>query len=238
MSILAVLLVPALWFAVRPGVSSSRRLLAGALVLFVPIVGVVLALIVRRTSGGHVALEPDDDGGDSHLCAADVKRVGEQPPVLERLMTGDASERLAALVELSHAADAAAVSVLRWALEHGPSDVVLDAALTLEEIGLRHDAAAAQARAALAANGPSFAAALAAADALAAPVLGRVADAAIARQLVAEAEAHYHLALTCAPDRASEVEARMARLAGGRLCFAPCAPALVAPEPIAVRGAV
>ncbi len=211
MYFLALFVVPALALATRPGCSSSRRLFAGALVLFVPIVGLLLALIVRRTSGGAVEIEPDDEPREARLTAADVHRLGELPPVLERLMTGDSTERLAALVGLSQQGDAAAVSVLRWTIEHGPSDVVLDAALTLEEIGLRSDAAAATARQALAA-GITADRALSAADSVAAAVLNRIADAAIARQLATEARDHYQVALTCAPERAFEIEERIARL--------------------------
>lgn len=208
---LALLLLPALALALRPGVSTSRRLLAAALVVFVPVVGIALALIVRRTSGGHVAPEPDDEAPTHALTAADVARLGEQPPVLERLLSGDPTERLAALVHLSNAGDAAAVGVLRWTVEHGPADVVLDAALTLEEIGLRHEAAASAARAAMTID-PSGDRALAAAEAAAAAVLNRIADAAIARKLADEAREHYQLALSAAPTRAPEIEERMARL--------------------------
>lgn len=211
MYLLAVFVVPSLALAVRPGVSSSRRLLAVALVLLVPIFGVVLALIVRRTRGGHVELEPEATAPAQRLTAADVVRLGELPPVLERLMTGDASERLAALVGLSNAGDAAAVAVLRWTIEHGPSDVVLDAALTLEEIGLRCEASVTGSRQALAA-GVTCDRALTAADAAASGVLNRIADAAVARQLTTEARAHYQVALDRGPERAHEIEERLARL--------------------------
>lgn len=211
MYLLAALLVPSLVLALRPGVSSSRRLLAATLVLLVPVVGVVLAMIVRRTTGGKIALEPAPQPRERRLTAADVHRLGEMPPVLERLMTGDHAERLSALVDLSNAGDASAVGVLRWTIEHGPPEVVLDAALTLEEIGLRGEASVATSRQALA-DEASYERALAAADAAAACVIDRLADPAIARMLAEEARTGYALALAHAPERASELDARLARL--------------------------
>lgn len=211
MYLLALFVIPSLALALRPGVSTSRRLLAAALVLFVPVVGLVLALIVRATRGGHVALEPDDELPEAKLTAADVGRLGEMPPVLERLMTGDSTERLAALVGLSSSGDAAAVAVLRWTIEHGPSDVVLDAALTLEEIGLRQDAAASAARAALLID-PTGDRAFAAAEAAAASLHNRIADAAVARLLATEARGHYETVLVHAPTRSLEIAERLAHL--------------------------
>lgn len=137
MSWLMFIVIPAAAIAALPGVSRSRRILAGALVLLVPVAGPLLAFMVRRSRGGAIALEPVVPESPRRLSAADIRRLGEQPPVLERLLSSDATERLAALVSLSSAADAQALSVLRWTIEHGPAYIVLDAALTLDEIELR-----------------------------------------------------------------------------------------------------
>lgn len=211
MYLLAALVVPSLVLALLPGVSSSRRLLAAALVLLVPFAGPLLAIIVRRTRGGKIAPEPMPCAPERRLTAADVNRLGEMPPVLERLMTGDHAERLSALVDLSNAGDASAVGVLRWTIEHGPPEVVLDAALTLEEIGLRGEATVQTSRQALA-DEVSYEKALAAADAAAACVIDRLADPAIARMLAEEARTGYALALAHAPDKAREIDNRLARL--------------------------
>lgn len=133
-----LLFIPAAVIAALPGVSRSRRILAGALVLLVPVAGPVLALLVRRARGGAIAMEPELPEAPRRMSPGDVRRLGEMPPVLERLLGNDPTERLAALVALSSAADAHAMSVLRWTIEHGPADVVLDAALTLDEIELRN----------------------------------------------------------------------------------------------------
>jgi hypothetical protein len=137
MSWLVLLFIPAAAVAAFPGVSRSRRILAGALVLLVPVAGPVLALLVRRARGGAIAMEPARAEAPRRMCPGDVRRLGELPPVLDRLLGNDATERLAALVALSSAGDAHAIAVLRWTIEHGPADVVLDAALTLDEIELR-----------------------------------------------------------------------------------------------------
>ncbi len=135
--IAALVVLPWFALAIRPGVSASRRVLAGSLVILVPLAGPFLARMVRRVRGGKVALEPVYVAPRRLPSAADVRRLGEMPTVLERLLATDPAERLAALVQLSSVGDAAAMSVLRWTIDHGTSDVVLEAALTLEELALR-----------------------------------------------------------------------------------------------------
>lgn len=137
MSWLVLLFIPAAVLAALPGVSRSRRILAGALVLLVPVAGPVLALLVRRSRGGAIAMEPVLPEAPRRMSPTEVRRLGEMPPVLDRLLGSDPTERLAALVALSSAGDAHAIEVLRWTIEHGPADVVLDAALTLDEIEMR-----------------------------------------------------------------------------------------------------
>ena len=144
---LALVAVPWVALAFRPGVSASRRALATALVVLVPLAGPLLAMLVRRIRGGKVALEPQREEPRRRPAPADVNRLAELPPVLERLLAEDPAERLAALVHLSSVGDLAAMAVLRWTIEHGPSEVVLEAALTLEEIDLRGEAQAAARRA-------------------------------------------------------------------------------------------
>ena len=134
---LVILTLPWIVLAVRPGATSSRRLLALALVLLVPVAGPVLAYMVRRVRGGKVELEPVPPRERPRPTPEDIRRLGEMPSAVERLLSRDAGERLAALVHLSSAADDNAVNVLKWTIEHGPTDVVLEAALTLEEVELR-----------------------------------------------------------------------------------------------------
>ncbi len=209
---LVVLSIPAFGIlAVRPGVSSSRRLLAGALVLLVPVMGPLLAMLVRRTRGGNIATEPEAALPVRRVSAGDVKRLAELPPALERLISSDSSERLSALCDLSNAGDAAAVSMLRWTIDNGPNDVVLDAALTLEEIDLRCEARSVAAREALA-TVPTFDRALEAADASAAAVLTGLADPVLVPQYANQARDLYQLALELDSTRGLEVQESLARL--------------------------
>ncbi|KAB2902634.1 MAG: hypothetical protein F9K40_07570, partial [Kofleriaceae bacterium] len=69
---LAVLLLPALAFAARPGVSTSRRVLACTLVVVVPLAGLVLAALVRRMRGGAIELEPEYEVPPQRLSSADA----------------------------------------------------------------------------------------------------------------------------------------------------------------------
>lgn len=128
--------IPGVVLAVRPGATSSRRMLALALALLVPFAGPFLAWIARGVRGGKIAAEPVAPRKRARPTAADVKRLAERPSVIERLLSKDPAERLTALVHLSSAADANAKNVLRWTIERGPTEVVLEAALTLEEIEL------------------------------------------------------------------------------------------------------
>lgn len=210
---LAALLLPAFVLAARPGVSTSRRLLASALVLFVPLAGVALAMLVRRTRGGGIELEPDYEVPPKRLSSTDALRLAEQPPIVERLLCGDPGERLAALVALSSASDADAIAVLRWTVEHGPPDVVLDAALTLEEIELRCESHLGTALAAFtAAPAPDASLALAVAHAAEAMVLNRLTDGAMVPRLVVTARDAYARALAWAPEHAPEIKRDLARL--------------------------
>ena len=129
--------IPGVVLALRPGVAASRRMLALALALLVPFAGPLLAWIARGVRGGKIAPEPTTARKRSRPTAADVNRLAERPSVIERLLSKDASERLAAMVHLSSVADHNAMNVLRWTIERGPAETLLEAALTLEEIELR-----------------------------------------------------------------------------------------------------
>ena len=196
----------------RRPMARSRRALAAALVVVVPIAGPLLALLVRSVRGVGAPAELELwQPEPQHLSALEAHRLGELPPVLERLLSSDAAERLAGLVSLSSSADAAAVSLLRWTVDHGPSEVVLDAALTLEELELRRERQLAAAQEALEAA-PSFEHALAAAEAAASGIVSGIADAASVPALATLARQSYHQALALAPERWLELEPQLARL--------------------------
>jgi hypothetical protein len=118
----------------RRDLEASRRALALALALTVPGLGPALAVLVIavRGAGTSPALrEPvrraERDRGDY------ARLVGDQAPLLYRL-SGSRAERLAALSELARDESPAALTALRWILERGEPDAVIDAALTLEQM--------------------------------------------------------------------------------------------------------
>lgn len=184
----------------------SRRVLCIALSLTIPIAGPILALVAARVQGSAGGVEePPRLEPEQVVCADDVRRMAELPPLLDQLVSSSPSDRLAALVTLSTRADASAALLLRWTVDHGPPAAVLDAALTQQELDVRQEQQLRAAMDALAAE-PSFEHALAAGDAAAYGILTQTADPAItpmlaqqARDLYAqassldEAGAHWHL---------------------------------------------
>ena len=126
-------------------------------------------------------------------------------------MSPDAPERLAALVALSNPGDATAIALLRWTLDHGTTEMALDAALALEELDRRREARRAATRRALD-EAPSFDRALAAADASADAVLTRFADGPSLAVMVVQARDAYQVALGLAPERWAEIHERLAHL--------------------------
>lgn len=212
MSWLILLYAPSIaLLLVRPGGTSSKRLLTNVLLLMFPIVGPVLALIVCRTRGGKIELAPEEEAPTTRLTADDVRRLGELPSSLERLLSNDPAERLAALVHLSANGDSSAVAVLRWTIDHGSSEAVLDAALTLEELNLREEARLDAARQRLTEQ-PTFEHALAAGDAATTGLFNGIVDPALAPSLADEARTCFELALQLQPSGHAEVEERLARL--------------------------
>jgi hypothetical protein len=199
-------------FILGAKITRSRKLLALVLCLVVPLAGPLLAFIVARARGGRVlTLDQLDPGIASRGAFAQMRRSADLSASLEKLMSPVAEERMGALVKLSMAADARAVAQLRWAIEHGTREVVLDSALTLEELGLRSEKGREAALKHLESS-PSFTTAFAAAEACAHGVLTGLADDASLPQLANQARELYLQALQLDPLRANEVEEPLARL--------------------------
>lgn len=196
----------------RAPLVGSRRLLAVVLVTLLPGAGALLVLLVHRVQGGGIALEDEAPPAPPRaLSAADARRLADLPPLLDRLTSTDPAERLAALICVTSGTSVDGPNVLRWAVEHGAPDVVLDAALTLEALELGREVRLGDTRAALAAC-PTYAHAVAAADAAALSVLNGTADGAAVATLAEQARASYDLALSLEPTRSDEVHERVARL--------------------------
>ncbi len=124
--------------ALRPGMSGSRRVLATTLCSSVPLGGPLLALLVRavRGSGMHVH-EEDELRPAPPPTPDDVHRMAELPPLIDRLMSPELGERQAAMLQLIEAGGSEATLMLEWVVEHGSPDVVLEAALALDELDQR-----------------------------------------------------------------------------------------------------
>ncbi len=199
-------------FVATSRIARSRRLLAGVLIFVIPLAGPLLALIVARARGGKMVLHSEhEEALLARERAAEMRRAGDLTASLERLMSANPEERLAALVKLSGSADARAVAQLRWAVEHGSREVVLDAALTLEELDLRREKRLEGALHALE-TAPCFQHAFAAAEASAHGVLAGLADDASIPALADQARELYLRALLMDPVHANQVEERLARL--------------------------
>lgn len=118
----------------RRDLEASRRWLGFAMAITIPGLGpalAVVAIILRGTGSSPALCEP------APRVAPDrdeyVRLMGDQAPILHRL-SGAREERLAALAELARDESPAALAALRWIIERGDRDAVIDAALTLEQM--------------------------------------------------------------------------------------------------------
>lgn len=192
---------------------SPRRWLVVAFSLTVPVVGPLLGLVAVRTRG------TDQIGRDlarrSALwrppTAEDITRSGGLPPLLDRLMSADADARLSALDTIARRPDRHSIGLLRWTVNNGEPDAVLDAALTLEEIELGWRRELDRAMAELDAA-PGRKTALAAADLAAHGIASGLADPLMIGELARAARDGYDRAARIDPSHAPEVEVRRARL--------------------------
>jgi hypothetical protein len=207
-----LLWAPSLVVLARLPDDRSRRLLVIALSLLIPIAGPLLSILAVRVRGGAIELEQAESGrGEQLLTPDDVRTLGELPPLLDRLLSPGRAERLAALVVVSTRADAEAIALLRWTIERGSDDAVLDAALTLEEIDLRREYELERTHRAVTSDA-TFERARAAADAAAAIVLTGLADGAVVPALAERSRHYYRLARSLDAERRSEIDCRLVRL--------------------------
>lgn len=193
--------------------SPSRRALVVALAFGIPLAGPLLALLAARIRGGRPSRKPPprEEERPRRIGPDEALSMGALPPILERLLASDPAERLSALVVLSQRADTAAVTLLRWTIEYGSAEAVLDAALTLDELDLRWERRLEETERAVRAE-PTYEHALEAADTAAAGILTGLADPAIAPDLAVQARKHYRLAAKLAPERPPEIDLHLAEL--------------------------
>jgi hypothetical protein len=204
----------AVGIAARPGVSESRRALAVALVLMLPGVGLPLALAVRGLQGTGVAEQVRETiMVPRPLTRDEVLALAEEPSALDRLMSSRPEERLDALVSVACANDANAITLLRWTVQHGPREAVLEAALTLEELDIQRARALEEAARAFE-HSPSFSTAVAAGDAALVGILNGLADHATVPTLAERARAWFRYAQMVDPTRGVELHRRLSLLDG------------------------
>jgi len=131
---LAVWLVAAL-----PSPRPSRRWLAAAAVLTVPIAGVAIAVaaVAARGRGLAEALRRRRTALRPRITAAALRRLAGALSPCDALACGDADERRSALSTLARREDPEAIALLRRAAAGRDPDLALSAALVLDEIGER-----------------------------------------------------------------------------------------------------
>jgi len=186
-----------------------------ALVLLIPGLGLPLAVLVRGLHGGGGDTPPrEPEIPPRELTRDDVVALGDRPCALDRLMSRRPEERLDALVCLACANDANAIMLLRWTVQHGPREAMLEAALTLEELDLQRTRLLDRATQEFEAS-PSFTTAVAAGDAALAGIVNGLADRATMPTLAENARAWFQYAQAADPVRAAELDGRLAILAGG-----------------------
>jgi hypothetical protein len=140
--------------------TGSRRTLVAALVVTLPVIGVVLAMLgLDAEPQDELAVPPPPSSDEPELPdARHVRRVAAALPACEILMVASLGERRATLAALARRGDASDVSLLRWMVSTG-SEMAVEAALALDELGTIFESELVQWRAELA-EAPSRGAAL------------------------------------------------------------------------------
>lgn len=176
-----------------------------------PVVGLALAVVVRRLQGAALGGEPPRaEPPKRQLTRDEILSLADQPSALDRLMSVP-DERLDALVCIAGSNDANAITLLRWTVQHGTREAMLEAALTLEELDVQRARRLDEAARAFEEQ-PSFATAVAAGDAALAGIVNGLADRAMLPTLAERARAWFRYAQMVAPSRGGELVNRMAVL--------------------------
>ena len=201
------------WLLRLRGGDPTRRQLAAAMAFSLPLIGIAMAALVvsvRGRSGdeflaGHGLVRRPASGAEL------ARRLTAGAPACQLLLSADAETRRSALAALQRDADAHAITLLRWSLAQPDPDLVLEAALALEELSVRSTERSAQA-CAEAERRPSRDSALAAAEAIAGAIHNGLADPALRPAIAARARDYYRLAARLDEHRAGELALSRARL--------------------------
>ena len=197
------------------GAPGSQRAFMAAFTFALPLVGTGVAVLAIKTRGrGTIVQNVDVDAGTGELqlpTMADIHRLTHALPACEALLTGTPDERSATVAMLARYPDAAAIALLRRAVARGESDVAVEAALTLEDLGARLDAHAAAARRALE-EAPDFERAVSDANTLSDAIHSGLPEASSLPTLIEVARRGYETAVALRPECLPKLAWRWVRL--------------------------
>jgi hypothetical protein len=200
--------------ALAPGVPRSRRWLLVALGLTMPVVGSLAAAFPLWGCGrGKLAevMAVEDERPEAALEPRIIDAVADALAPFEALLVAGAEERRAMIWALGVRADREAIALLRWTLRAAPTEMGLEAALALEDIGNLFEKKLAALRARIEAA-PTRATALEAAQQIAHAFDVGLLDPAQYHALVDEARRYFALAEAQDPAAAPEVAMGWSRL--------------------------
>lgn len=176
--------------------SRERRGLASTLAASVPVIGPVAAIWLEAVTGrGGADLLVDPAPVRRRMDGSEIARrlVASLPPC-EAIIAGDVEARRATIGRLVERASADDIAILRWAHRQPDSEISLEAALALEEIGQRFEQRLRAARAAANTSPTPYAHAeivFAISDA----VRKNIVDSVLVPKLLVEARRHYLVAV-------------------------------------------
>ena len=203
------------------GAPGSQRAFMAAFTLALPLIGTGIAVLTIKTRGrGTIIQNADQKVADAEPklpTMADIHRLTHALPACEALLTGTPDERSATVSMLARYPDAAAIALLRRAVARGESDVAVEAALTLEDLGARLDAHAAAARRALE-EAPEFERALNDANTLSDAIHSGLPEASSLPMLIDVARRGFETAVALRPERLPQMAWRWVRLELDALC--------------------
>jgi hypothetical protein len=194
-------------------VEPSRRALALALCVAVPVLGPTAAAIASSVIGrGGDELLFDPHAVQARIDGAEIaRRLTHSLPVCEALASTDADARRQALSKLKARGAAEDIAILRWARTQRRGDAAVEVALAFEEISTRFEYQAATARAAAAAT-PTYTSVSALFLILAGGITNGVVDGPLVARIAAECARHHDAAVALDPERSRELLVTRVRL--------------------------
>ncbi len=194
-------------------VDRSRRALALALCIAVPVLGPTAAAIASSIIGrGGDELLFDPHAVQARIDGAEIaRRLTNSLPVCEALASADADTRRQALAKLKARGAAEDIAILRWARTQRRGDAAVEVALAFEEISSRFEQQVATARAAAVAS-PTYTSVSAVFVIMAGGITNGVVDGPLVTRVAAECASHHRAAVDLDPERGRELLATRVRV--------------------------